>query len=116
MNKSIELAHLHPQPFGYSEIERRGPDQSAFGGADRRTPHPDRGSRNESLEAVRYLTITLQDILEAIQTDWPTDRPQTQKLQERLGFGAFAVTRVRNGALRRMAESTLIHPAEGAQP
>lgn len=106
------LAHQYPQPLGFSEIERRDPARADFDGVNRRTPRPDRGSRNESLEAVRYLTLTLQDILVAIQND---SRPQTQAVQDAVSFGAFAITRVRNGALRRMAESVQLHPYE-AQP
>lgn len=106
MKKSIERAHEHPQPFGFSEIERRDPTCLDFIGVDRRTPKPWRGSRQTSLESVRYLMRTLQDILEAIQTDWPIDRQQSQKLQERLTFGGFALARVRNGVLRRMAEES----------
>lgn len=105
MNKIIEQAHQNPQPFGFSEIERRDPVQTDFGDLERRTPHPDRGSRQPSLEAVRYLMLTLQDIIDAVQTDWPHDRPQTQKIQERLSFGVFATARLRNGELRRMAEN-----------
>lgn len=104
MNNVIELAHRHPQPLDFSEIERRDPVRNDYAGIERRTPNPNRGSRQPALESVRYLMITLQDILEAIQTDWPIDRPQTQKLQERLSYAEFALTRVRNGELRRMAE------------
>lgn len=104
MNNMIEFSQPNPQPFGYSEIERRDPARADYNGTERRTPQPWRGSRQTSLEPVRYLMRTLQDILEAIQTDWPADRQQSQKLQERLTFGGFALTRVRNGVLRRMAE------------
>lgn len=104
MNNIIELAHHYPQPFDFSETERRDPARPNLTGVERRTPKPDRGSRQPALEPVRYLMITLQDILDAIQTDWPIDRPQSQKLQERLGYAAFALARVRNGALRRLAE------------
>lgn len=105
MKNTIQPAQQFPQPFDFSESERRDPKRPNLTGIDRREPHPERGSRQPDLESVRYLTTTLQDILDAIQTDWPPDRPQSQKLQERLGFGEFALTRVRNGALRRMAES-----------
>lgn len=104
MNKIIERAHQHPQPFGFSEIERRDPVQSDFGNLERRTPHPDRGSRQPSLEAVRYLMLTLQDLVAATQSDWPIDRPKTQRVKESLSFSDFAIARLRNGALRRMAE------------
>ena len=104
--KNIERAFQHPQPFGFSEIERRDPQRSAFSGIERRTPQPDRGRRQPGLEAVRYLMLTLHDIIDAIQTDGPIDRPQSQKLPERLGFGEFALARLRNGALRRMAEES----------
>lgn len=105
MNKIIERAHQHPQPFGFSEIERRDVVQTDFGSLERRAPHPDRGSRQPSLEAVRYLMLTLQDIIDAVQTDWPHDRPQPPDLQNKLRFGGFAIARVRNGELRRMAEN-----------
>lgn len=99
------LAHQYPQPLGFSEIERRDPARADFVGMDRRTPRPDRGSRNESLEAVRYLTLTMNDLIKTIQNKWPHDRPMPAELADHLTFGAFALTRVRNGALRRMAES-----------
>lgn len=104
MNNVIELAHRHPQPLDFSEIERRDRARNDYAGIERRTPKPDRGSRQPALESVRYLMITLQDILEALQTDWPIDRPQSQKLRERLGFAEFALARLRRGELRRMAE------------
>lgn len=101
MNNVIELAHHYPQPLDFSEIERRDPARNEYAGIERRTPKPDRGSRQQGLEAVRYLTLTLQDILAAIQKD---PRPQTQEVQIAASFGEFALTRVRNGELRRMAE------------
>lgn len=97
-----ERAHDFPQPFGFSEIERRDAEQIEFAGTDRRTPQTDRGSRQHSLEAVRYLTLTLQDILAAIQND---PRPQTQEVQDAVSFGDFALRRLRNGTLRRLAEN-----------
>lgn len=105
MNNTIEFAQHLPPPFDFSEGERRDTAPRDFVGIDRRTPRHDRGSRQHSLESVRYLMITLRDILEAIQTDWPIDRPQSQKLQERLGFGAYALIRLRNGELRALAEA-----------
>lgn len=104
----IQRAHQHPQPFGLSEVERRGDGPFCVW-------PPVRGSRNESLEALRYLTLTMQDLIKVIQDKWPPDRPQPVELQDHLTFGAFALKRVRNGALRRMAESALLHSQETAQ-
>lgn len=98
MKMTVERAQPSPQPFGYSEIERRGDGPFC-------TLQPGRGSRQQSLEAVRYATLTLQDIIAAIQSDWPLDRPQSQKVQDAISFGAFAIARLRNGELRRLAES-----------
>lgn len=89
----VQTAH---EPFGYSEIERRGDGPFC-------TLQPGRGSRQQSLEAVRYATLTLHDIIAAIQSDWPPDRPQSQKVQDAISFGAFAIARLRNGELRRLA-------------
>lgn len=94
LNLRVQPAH---EPFGFSEIERRGDGPFC-------TLQPGRGSRQPSLEAVRYATLTLQDIIAAIQSDWPIDRPQSQKVQDAISFGVFAVERLRNGDLRRLAE------------
>ena len=99
---TIPRAHLHPQPLGHTEIERRGDAPFCI------WPPTERGIRNESLEAVRYLTETMQDLIKTIQDKWPPDRPQPADLQSHLSFGAFAIIRVRNGALRRMAENDLL--------
>lgn len=66
---------------------------------------PGRGVRNESLEALRYAVLTMQDLIECIQNKWPCDRPLPPDLEAKLSFGAYAITRVRSGALRQMAES-----------
>ena len=105
---TTQRAHQYLQPFGHSEIERRGDGPFC-------AYPPSRGSRNESLEAVRYLTLTMQDLIEEIQEKWPLDRPQPVDLQDKLTFGAFAVARVRNGALRRLAENALLHPSDAVQ-
>lgn len=65
---------------------------------------PGRDDRTESLDAIRYTVLTMQDLVEAIQNQWPPDRPQPQDLQDKLSFAVFAIQRVRNGKLRRMAE------------
>lgn len=66
---------------------------------------PGRDDRTESLEAIRYTVLTMQDLVEAIQNQWPLDRPMPQDLQDKLSFAVFAIERVRNGKLRRMAEA-----------
>lgn len=97
---STARANQYPQTLGFSEIERRGDAPFCI------FP-PVRGSRNEALESVRYLTLTMQDLIKTIQDKWPPDRPQPKDLQSHLSFGTFAIARVRNGALRRMAENDL---------
>ena len=62
-----------------------------------------RDDRTESLEAIRYTVLTMQDLVEAIQNQWPLDRPMPQDLQDKLLFSVYAIKRVRNGKLRRMA-------------
>lgn len=66
---------------------------------------PGRGVRNESLEALRYAVLTMQDLIEGIQNKWPTDRPLPPDLAAKLKFGAFAVAHLRSGAIRKLAES-----------
>lgn len=105
MTKIIERAHQYPQPYDFSEKERRGDAPFC-------TLQPGRGSRHENLEAVRFVMTTLQEMVAAIQSDWPIDRPKTQRVKDCLCHSDFTIARVRNGALRRMAESAQLHPSE----
>lgn len=67
--------------------------------------NPGRGARLPILEPLRYLVLTTQELVEAIQNQWPCDRPIPPDLQAKLSFGVMAVARVRSGELRRLAES-----------
>lgn len=97
MSTSIEhLAHSNHAPVNLAELS--ADDQYC-------ELIPGRVRRHDSLEAVRYLVLTTQDLVEAIQNQWPCDRPQPPDLQAKLSFGVMAVARVRNGDLRRLAES-----------
>ena len=94
---SIEhLTHSNYTPINLGEMKE---DEKYYGLLGRR------GMRQPSLEAVRYLVLTTQDLVKAIQNQWPCDRPQPPDLQAKLSFGVLAIARVRNGDLRRLAES-----------
>lgn len=93
---SIEhLQHSNHVPINLSEITADDQYCDVSG----------RGVRHPGLEALRYLVLTTQDLVEAIQNQWPCDRPQPPDLQAKLSFGVLAIARVRNGDLRRMAEN-----------
>lgn len=94
----ITSPNTDPQPLGSGDIERRGDGEFC--------PYPPgRSARHESLEALRYTVETMKDLIECIQNKWPPDRPQPPDLQAKLSFGAYAITRVRNGTIRRLAEA-----------
>lgn len=95
-NSILHLAHSNHAPVGLADISAD----------DQYCDYPiGRGRRNDSLEALRYIVQTTQDLVEAIQNQWPPDRKQTRDLQAKLSFGVMAIARVRGGALRRLAES-----------
>lgn len=85
-------------PYTQNEIRREG------GAPFCHYPYG-RDDRTENLEAIRYTVLTMKDLVEAIQNSWPLDRPIPQDLQDKLSFAVFAIERVRNGKLRRMAEA-----------
>lgn len=94
---SIEhLQHSNHAPINLSEIS--ADDQYC----DR---DPMRGARHPGLESLRHLVLTTQDLVEAIQNQWPHDRPMPPDLQAKLSFGVHAIARVRNGDMRRLAEN-----------
>lgn len=106
-NSIMHLANSNHAPVGLSDISAD----------DQYCDYPTgRGRRYDSLESLRYIVQTTQDLVDAIKNHNFSGGPRPDDLILKVSFAEMAIARVRGGAMRKLAEKAQTPTAAQSTP